>query len=82
MERFLEIKTGKNKPKYIIFRISDDQSQIIFEEEVYANERSCQECWEELCRKLVDEVPRYILYDVHLETEDKRKVTKLVLVSW
>lgn len=85
--KFSEIKKDK-KHKYVIFKISEDLTQIVVHstrkgEGDKLKDDNCQKCWEELCATLKEKEPCYIVYDVHNVTKnDKRPLTKLILISW
>ncbi|KAI9226912.1 MAG: hypothetical protein DHS80DRAFT_18025 [Piptocephalis tieghemiana] len=71
---FQELKLGK-KIKYIIYTLSDDQTEIIVES------TSEQEDYDDFLGALPEEKCRYAVYDFAYET-DEGKRNKICFYSW
>ncbi|KAI1912965.1 hypothetical protein LOZ53_001058 [Ophidiomyces ophidiicola] len=81
---FNELRLGRDKPKYIIFKIADNRREIVVEE-------SSKEQDYEIFRTKLEEAkdskgnpaPRYAVYDVEFELEGgEGKRNKIVFISW
>lgn len=66
-----ELKLGRGGPKYVIYKISDDQKEIVVEE------ASSEKDYEVFRQKLLDakdangkKCPRYAVYDVEFELKE------------
>jgi len=79
-----ELKLGRGGPKYVIYKISDDQKEIVVEE------ASTEKEYEVFRQKLLDakdsngkKSPRYAVYDVEFELkEGEGKRSKIVFIPF
>ncbi|XP_065197801.1 uncharacterized protein LOC135829324 [Sycon ciliatum] len=78
----------KAKHKFLIFKISDDKTSIIIDDEVpragSANTTTVEDCnvhFEAMKQRLGKE-PRYILYDFGISNTEGRIVKKLAFIFW
>lgn len=88
-EEYMQMKQKKTF-KYMMFRLSNDKSQIIIDDEMCLKSadlkdehKECdKDCWNEMVTKLEEKEPRYIVYDIHSVTKGNRQVEKLLFISW
>ncbi|KAI5290439.1 hypothetical protein KEM52_000446 [Ascosphaera acerosa] len=81
---FNELRLGRGKQKYIIFKISDDKTEIVVEE------ASDDPNYDNFREKLINAKdakgkpsPRYAVYDVEFELEGgEGKRNRITFISW
>ncbi|KAK6340965.1 cofilin [Orbilia brochopaga] len=81
--KFEELKLGK-KLKYIIYKLNDNRSQIIVEQEgTLSDSGSYEEQYEEFVGKLPETDCRWAIYDFEYElTAGEGKRNKICFISW
>ncbi|KMU73920.1 cofilin [Coccidioides immitis RMSCC 3703] len=81
---FNELRLGRGKTKFIIFKIADNRREIVVEE---ASKEPDYEIFREKLEGAKDSkgnpAPRYAVYDVEFELEGgEGKRSKIVFISW
>ncbi|KAI8645087.1 hypothetical protein BD408DRAFT_412221 [Parasitella parasitica] len=74
LNNYGSLKMGQNY-KYIIFKLSEDNSEIIVEKSVKTGD------YEEFLNCLPEVEPRYAVYDFDFQTDDGLR-NKIVFYSW
>ena len=76
----------RNEHKYVLFKISDDEKQIVIDYAAGKHKTSTEEedkqFFDEMRAKLTEAEPRYILYDFGFTAKNGRKLEKLVFAFW
>lgn len=91
---FAAMKT-KNAYKYMMFRLSDDKTEIIIDNEMCKKGEGKKEdrdakqkheedqaCWQSMVDTLVSSEPKYIVFDIENTSKDGRKINKILFISW
>ncbi|KAJ5341654.1 Actin-binding cofilin/tropomyosin type [Penicillium brevicompactum] len=82
---FSELRSQRhsNKPRYIIYRITEDYNNVVVEESSFEKD------YEVFRQKLVSAIdsegrpaPRYAVYDVEYDLGSEGKRTKIVFITW
>ncbi|KAG2211334.1 hypothetical protein INT46_002032, partial [Mucor plumbeus] len=72
---YQDLKIGK-KYKYIIFKLSDDNKEIVVEKKAESSE------YDEFLGELPQDEPRYAVYDFDYEKPGEGKRSKITFYSW
>lgn len=75
IHNFNEVKLGK-KYKYVIFRLSDDNREII------VDHKEPKATWDEFRKALPLNEPRYAIYDIEYSLGESGERKKVILISW
>lgn len=75
MKEYQDIKLGK-KHKYIIYKLSEDNKEIVVDETGAINSE-----YEQFTNKLPELEPRWAVYDLGYNTPDGQR-NKLTFISW
>ncbi|KAF5005909.1 hypothetical protein FDECE_7667 [Fusarium decemcellulare] len=79
----LRSSRGPNKPKFIIFKVSDDEQTVVVDE---TSSDKDYETFREKLTSAVDKTgkpaPRYAVYDVDYDLGEDGKRTKTIFISW
>ncbi|KAJ5326383.1 Actin-binding cofilin/tropomyosin type [Penicillium brevicompactum] len=82
---FSELRSQRhsNKPRYIIYRITEDYNNVVVEDSSFEKD------YEVFRQKLVSAIdsegrpaPRYAVYDVEYDLGSEGKRTKIVFITW
>eukprot|EP01083_Nonionella_stella_P090599 253088_1 len=74
----LKLQKGDYKGcKYVIYKISDDKTKIVVDTVGKAGEG-----YDDFVANLPEDVPRYAVVDIEVETPDGRETSKLVFMTW
>lgn len=77
LNAYNELKLGRNKVKFVIYKISDDKTQIVVEE------KSSSPDYDDFLAKLPEKDCRYAVYDFEYElAQGEGKRNKIVFFTW
>jgi cofilin len=75
-EKFQDFKLQKSPIRYYVYKIENKKTIVI----ASSGERSAT--YEDFCKDLPENEPRYGLIDLEFETKDGRPTSKLIFISW